>query len=156
MKPTIFLVLLVLTACITQTNQAPTVTPKTQDETIKPNTEIVLRETPSLKDVYDATGIIDLILYNKSDSRVLFPPDFNAEVFVQKGTSWEKLDNYFGYSIYDRVLSTSSDGSPSMLVAVAPDLTQIADRPIVLRINVKGTLSDSGKEVEAYLDVPIE
>ena len=128
----------------------------TPEQIIEPNTAIVLQETPGLKDVYDATGVIDLILSNKSQSKILFPPDFNAEIYVQNGTTWEKINNSFGYSTFHRTLPISSEFPPGMAVSVAPDLSQITVRPIVLRIKVKGTLSDSGKEVEAFLDVKIE
>jgi hypothetical protein len=156
MKKTIFLILLVLVACTNLTTQNLGVTPETTEQAIQPNSRIVLREALGLKDIYAATGIIDLELHNKSDNTVLFPSDFGAEIFLQKGTEWEKVNNSFGYSNYDQVLPISSDYPPGLVVPVAPDLAQITVRPIVLRINVKGTLSDSGKEVEAYLDVTIE
>ena len=150
MKKAAFLILVFLVAC---TNRA---TQQSRAEANKPNTEIVLSESLGLKDVYDATGVISLDLRNNSDSDVLFPSDFNAEIYVQNGTTWEKVNNIFGYATGDQVLPTASDYPPRLVVLVKPDLTEIIVRPIVLRVSVTGVSSNSGKEVEASLDVTIE
>jgi hypothetical protein len=150
MKKAVFLIFVFLIACTNQANQQSGV------KTKNPNTEIILKEALGLKDVYDATGIIFLDLENNSDSNVLFPPDFGAEIYVQKDTTWEKLNNIFGYASGDQVLPISSDYPLGLAVVVKPDLTEMTVRPIVLRIIVIGISSNSGKEVEAYLDVTIE
>ena len=146
MKHIILLVFIVLTACA----------PRTTQEISQPNSEITLEELPGWKDVYDAMGAIDLVLRNNSDSRVSFASDFGADIYIKNGAKWEKLKNNYGYSAYDQVLPTASEYPGGLIVPVAPDLDGITNKPIVLRVNVKGTLSDSGKEVEAYLDITIE
>ncbi len=156
MKKTIFLIFLLLIACTKQIADEPSLTPRIQEETNKPNTQIVLREALGLKDIYSATGVINLDLNNNADSNVLFTSDFGAEIYVQKGTTWEKVNNIFGYSDADQVLPTASEYPPGLTVSVKPDLSEITVRPIILRVSVTGISSDSGKDVDAYLDVTIE
>jgi hypothetical protein len=150
MKKAVILILVFLIAC---TNRA---TQQSSAEANKLNTEIVLREALGLKDIYDATGVISLDIKNNSDSDVLFPSDFGAQVYVQSGMKWERVNNIFSYSGGDQVLPTTSDYPPGLAVLVKPDLTEITVRPIVLRISVIGVSSNSGKDVEASLDVTVE
>ena len=150
MKKAVFLILMVLIAC---TNRA---TQQSNAETNNPNTEIVLSEALGLKDIYDASGVISLDLRNNSDSNILFPSDFGAEIYVQNGTTWEEVNNTFGYSNGDQILPTASEYPPGLVVLVKPDLTEITMRPIILRVSVTGVLNDSDQDVEAYLDVTIE
>jgi hypothetical protein len=86
----------------------------------------------------------------------VFPSDFDAEIYLQDGTEWKKVNNKFGYAEYDQVLPTSSDYPPGLIVLVKPDLAEITIRPIVLRISVTGVSSFSGSDVEAYFDVTME
>lgn len=154
MKKMIFLFLVLLLACTPQATQEPTLAPGVPDNEL--NTKIALKESLGMKDVYDAIGTIDLQLENLSDGPVLFPSDFNAEIYLQRDMKWEKVNNIFGYPTGDNVLPTKKEFPPGILVSVAPDLTQITARPIILRVIVTGTLQNSGKKVGAYIDVTIE
>ena len=154
MKKIIVLVFLALQACVLQATQESNLVPEiSQDEF---NTKIALRESLGMKDIYGAIGVVDLYLENLSDNPVLFPSDFNAEIYVQRDINWEKVDNTYGYPNGDKILPTTKEYPAGLVVPVKPDLNQITTRPLIMRIIVTGILSDSNKEVRAYLDVTIQ
>ena len=156
MKRITFLVCLFLIACTAQTTEQPSITSELPENKFEPNTKICLQESVGMKDIYDASGVISLNLVNKSGGTVLIPSDFGAILYVKEGNEWEKVDNVFGYPVGEIVLPTSKEYPPGLVVLVEPDLTDNTDRPLILRITVTGILSDSNKEVGAYLDVTLE
>ena len=100
--------------------------------------------------------MIDLYLENYSDSSVKFSPDFGTKTNIQKEKTWEEVDNTFGYPTQDIILPTAKEYPPGQVMSVKPDLTELTVRPLILRITVKGKLSDSDEDVGAYLAVMIE
>ena len=156
MKRTTFLVCLFLIACTAQATQQPDSTSELPPDGIELNTKIYLQESSGMKDIYDASGVISLVLVNESESTVLIPSDFGAIVYVWEGSKWEEVDNVFGYPDGETVLPTTEEYPPGLVVLVEPDLTHNTDRPLILRITVTGILSDSNKEVGASLDVTLE
>ncbi len=156
MKKITFLVFIALVACTARTTQEPNLMPEIQLNLEELNTQIALRESLGMKDIYDATGVVSLDLENISDSAVSFPSDFGTEIYVRNETEWERVNNIFGYATGNNVLPTTKEYPPGLVVLVKPDLSHITARPITLRITVIGVLSNSGKNVGAYLDVTIK
>lgn len=154
MKKIIFFLLLMLIGCSSQATQETVLVPEIPREEL--NTKIALKESLGMKDIYDAMGAIVLNLNNLSDGPVLFPSNFNTEIYVQHDMNWKKVDNIFGYPNGDNVLPTTKEFPAGLIVPVAPDLTQFTTRPITLRIIVTGTMQNSAQEVGAYIDVTIE
>lgn len=156
MKKIHLLFYIILIACSSQATQQSNNTSEVPLDEVNPNTAIYLQESVGMGDIYDATGVVSLVLVNKSDSTVLIPSDFGAVIYVQEGSKWKEVENLFGYSEGEIVLPPSEEYPPGLVVLVEPDLTHNTDRPLVLRITVTGVLSDSGEQVEAYYDVTIK
>ncbi len=98
--------------------------------------------------------IIDLLLMNRSDVSIAFPPGYGARIFVldAQGNSWREIPNGATYHGHGDILEPKQSGLSNWvaLVSIAPSQEQLQGASI-LRVTIQGKVIRNGQVTEEVI-----
>ena len=144
----IFLAVSLLSSC----QPAPEMMPGIDIPLDQMNIEMKLQDYPGHPNSFKNNRILDFIIRNLSDTRIVVPDAASIKIFARQGESWQVVRNDMGY-VGGGGLDIDPEGWISQVIL--PVIVPISG-PVDIRIVVVGMLEDTKKPVGAYIDFVLQ
>lgn len=145
---------LIIQGCASQSSEAESL-PGVDVEPGRINTDFTVYEDPvgGSANTHKNNEILAVDVKNQGNTQINFLPGF-VKIFAKIDDQWTPIDNVIRYPEIERILPTTKDFPPGMIVSVIPSILNMTE-PTLIRIFLEGELVDSNQKVGAYMDVKL-
>jgi len=120
------------------------------------NTSFVIVDDPVIGNSHKNGEILTLVIRNLTDKTIVFPNDYNLNLFVFQNQSWIPIQNRFLYTGNNQLLPPSKVFPLGMVAVAYPYIPNLV-KSIDVRIVMIGHYENSNaEEVGAYLDLILQ